>query len=56
MENTKNISPIFSDKTKFIKHKVNWHKAAACAIKIELRDYEYLLEFKNEERRIYYGL
>lgn len=48
MENTKSISPISSDKTKLIKHKVNWHEAAACAIRIELRDYENLLEFKNE--------
>ena len=48
MENTKNTSPVSSDKTKHIKHKVNWHEAAACAIRIELRDYEDLLEFKNE--------
>ena len=30
------------------KHRVDWHKAAACAIEIELRDYADLLQFFSE--------
>lgn len=34
-----NISP---------RHHVNWHEAAACAVQIELRDYEDILDFQTE--------
>lgn len=30
------------------KHRVNWHEAAACAVQIELRDYEHMLDFQTE--------
>lgn len=30
------------------KHHTNWHEAAACAVQIELRDYEHLLQFQTE--------
>lgn len=48
MTKRKNISPVSPDKTTIIKRRVNWHEAAACAIRIELRDYEEILEFQNE--------
>ncbi len=35
-------------KTKTGKHKTNWHEAAVCALKIELRDYAGLLDFQTE--------
>lgn len=30
------------------KHRVNWHEAATCAVQIELRDYEHMLDFQTE--------
>lgn len=30
------------------KRHVNWHEAAACAVQIELRDYEHMLDFQTE--------
>ena len=30
------------------RHRVNWHEAAACAVQIELRDYEHMLDFQTE--------
>lgn len=30
------------------KQRVNWHEAAACAVQIDLRDYNHLLEFFTE--------
>ena len=35
-------------KTKIKKHKTNWHEAAVCALKIDLRDYADLLNFQTE--------
>ena len=48
MTKRKNISPVSPDKTNFLKRRVNWHEAASCAIRIELRDYEEILEFQDE--------
>lgn len=48
MKNTRSTSPASPDNSKIKKHKVNWHEAASCAIQIELRDYENVLEFINE--------
>lgn len=30
------------------RHRVNWHEAAVCAVQIELRDYENILDFQTE--------
>lgn len=35
-------------KTSTIKQRVNWHEAASCAIQIDLRDYNHMLEFLTE--------
>ena len=36
----------FTSETSF--YRVNWHEAAACAVQIELRDYEHMLDFQTE--------
>lgn len=30
------------------RHNTNWHEAAACAVQIELHEYEHLLQFQSE--------
>ncbi|MBP3477046.1 MAG: hypothetical protein J6K48_12145 [Lachnospiraceae bacterium] len=35
-------------KAKSKRHCVNWHEAAICALKIDLRDYNHFLEFQSE--------
>lgn len=48
MNSTNDISTLSSQTAFHHRHNVNWHEAAACAIKIELRDYVHLLQFLSE--------
>lgn len=46
--NVSNTSFSSPQKNNSLKHRVNWHEAAFCAIQIELRNYADMLEFQNE--------